>query len=99
MVITFPANRRDLSELTPAQLDALYAELEILRDRLGDTLELAELTLLRRSLEATLATLYHRLSLPDGHVVHDWQPNATLDGWHCAFALCPERRTDPLAKS
>lgn len=98
MAITFPAERRDLSELTPAQLDALYTEVEILRDRLADHLEFAELAQLRRSIERTQAAIYARLWPP--YLAHLADPvvGRTTHEFHCTMLVRggPGRSDEPV---
>lgn len=53
-----------LHELTAAQLEALYAELEIIQDRIGGLLEATELRELRAGLAAAKRTVYARLATP-----------------------------------
>lgn len=53
-----------LHELTSAQLEALYAELEIIQDRLGELLEATELNALRLGLRMAKRTVYARLATP-----------------------------------
>lgn len=61
-VATLPA--RSLDELTAAQLEALYAELAIVQDRLGDILEAHELLTLRVGLGFAQRMVYARLAAP-----------------------------------
>lgn len=53
-----------LDELTAAQLEALYAELEIIEERVGALLEARELRRLREGLDAAKRTVYARLTVP-----------------------------------
>lgn len=63
MAITFPVRptRRDLSELSPVQLEATYAEIAGLADRLGPLLELAELIPFAAALGQAQRAVYARL--------------------------------------
>ena len=58
------ANWRTLDELTPAQLEALYAELDIIQERIGDLCELAELSILGVGLKVSKRLVYARLASP-----------------------------------
>lgn len=58
------AEAPQLDELTVAQLEALYAELEIISDRIGSLLEARELRELRSGLASAKRTVYARLMSP-----------------------------------
>jgi len=58
------AQGRSLDELNPGQLEALYAELEILEERIGDLLDVVELLPLAAALRVAKRVTYARLAPP-----------------------------------
>jgi hypothetical protein len=58
------ATRRTLDELSAGQLEALYAELEIIQERIGDLLEVAELGILSAGLKSAKRAVYAHLASP-----------------------------------